>query len=252
MTTTTTSRKPHTPSEALSELRAQLASARAAAEEEEAQAKAMLHKAATEAEELRSSQLHFGAAKITLQDAELNKLALLRRLQAARDESRRRAGLLGALGELPIQRVAALAWAALGARGICGRKDFAQAFNLASTSIAGSLLLVSCLGYFLTSRSALYSDAMKDVLTGHAPLVLYLVWALLLALALLRWHTGYRICWVAYVDEVVMTDDGDVMGMRNDLPRGLNSPLLRVTPTKSDAADQQAAPAGTSAGVSVS
>ncbi|CAK0855564.1 unnamed protein product [Prorocentrum cordatum] len=241
LTSTTTSGKPHTLSEALHELRAQLASARAAAEEEEAQASAMLHKATAEAEELRSSRLQLGAAKIALQDAELKKLALLRRLQAARGEARRRAGLLGALGELPFQRVVALAWAALGARGICGQSDFSQAFNLASTSIAGSLLLVSCLGYFLASRSALYSDAVQAVLAGRAPLVLYLVWSSLLALALLRWYTGYRVCWVAYVDEVVMTDDGGVVGMRNDLPTGLRSPLLRAPAPKTDTADQQAA-----------
>merc|ERR1711933_462004 len=99
--------------------------------------------------------------------------------------------------------------------------------------------LVACLHYFLASSSALYRDAVEDVLAGRVPFLQYLLWASLLALAWLRWYTGYRVCWVSYVDEVIMTDQGDVMGMRNGLPGGLKSPLLPVATPVGRTADRQ-------------
>lgn len=188
----------------------------------------MEDRAAAEAARLSRAQVALGRTKVALEDAQLKKLEMQRDLQVMRSTARQRAGLLASLGDLPLQRWVALGTAGLGAKGTFGRRSFVQGLGLVATNVAGGLLAVGCVGYFLTSSGhILFSDAAEELLSGRAHAALYLFWALLLACGLLRWYTEFEVCWVAYVDEVIMTDDGDVMGMRNVPPRhALTSPLL--------------------------
>merc|ERR1712217_274885 len=93
-------------------------------------------------------------------------------------------------------------------------------------SAVGGLMVGGCFCFFVGVASecgSTWLDAVQSLLEGNGLMIGYCMWAVMLALGIIRWLVGFNCALYACVDEVQLDSSGNLCGR---VGSNLQEPLL--------------------------